>query len=128
MHDTSRSYQVQDSDQQYSDRGKLSHAASGPAIFQPPRKHLELRYQLNLDNPPPEQGQQLLQVNTLTHSTSFVCPLYSLVDHLLPDMDGFEICRRIKANPATAHILVIMLSGYLDDDSRVRGLEAGADD
>ena len=43
-------------------------------------------------------------------------------------MDGFEICRRLKANPATAHIPLIMLSDYLDDDSRVKGLEAGADD
>ena len=128
MHDTSRSYQVQDCDQQYSDRGKLSHAASGPAIFQPPRQYLELRYHLNLDNPPPEQGQQLLQVNTLIHSTSFVCPLYSLVDHLLPDMDGFEVCRRIRADPASAHIPVVMLTGLLDDASRVKGLEAGADD
>src|SRR6516164_2576813 len=83
MHDTIRSYQVQDCDQQYSDRGELSHATSGPAIFQLPRKHLELRYHLNLDNPPPEQGQQLLQVNTLTHSTPFVCPPYSFVYHLL---------------------------------------------
>jgi hypothetical protein len=74
MHDTIRSYQVQDCDQQYSDRGELSHATSGPAIFQLPRKHLELRYHLNLDNPPPKRGQQLLQVKTLTHSTPFVCP------------------------------------------------------
>jgi hypothetical protein len=77
-----------------------------------------------LDNPPPEQGQQLLQVNTLTHSTSFVCPLYSLVDHLLPDMDGFEICRRIKANPATAHIPVIMPIGLLGRRQPREGLEA----
>ena len=73
MHDTSRSDQVQDSDQQYSNRGKLSHDTRGPAIFQLPRKHLELRY----------QGQQLLQVNTLTHSIPFVCPPYSFVYHLL---------------------------------------------
>jgi hypothetical protein len=54
MHDTGRSDQVQESDQQYSKRRKLSHATSGPAIFKLPRKHLELRYHLSLDNPPPE--------------------------------------------------------------------------
>jgi len=72
MRDTSRSDQVQDSDQQYSKRGKLSHATSGPAIFQLPHKHLESRYHLSLDNPPPEQGQQLLQLNTLTQAHPFV--------------------------------------------------------
>jgi hypothetical protein len=48
MHDRSRSYQIQDCDQQYSDRGELSHATSGQAIFLMPRKHLELRYHLTL--------------------------------------------------------------------------------
>jgi hypothetical protein len=82
MHDTGRSDQVQDSDQRYSKRGKLSHATSGPAIFQLPHKRLELRYHLSVDNPPPEQGQQLLQVNTLTHSAPVCCRPYAFVDHL----------------------------------------------
>ena len=83
MHDTGRSDQVQDSDQQYSKCGKLSHATSGPAIFQLlPHKRLELRHYLSLDNPPPEQGQQLLQVNTLTHSAPVCCRPYAFVDHL----------------------------------------------
>jgi len=41
-----------------------------------------LRYHLSLDNPPPEQGQQLLQVNTLTHSVPVCCRPYAFVDHL----------------------------------------------
>jgi two-component system cell cycle response regulator len=43
-------------------------------------------------------------------------------------MDDFEICRRISADPASAHIPVVILTGLLDDTSRVKGLEVGADD
>ena len=46
----------------------------------------------------------------------------------MPGIDGFEVCRRIRADPASAHIPVVMLTGQCDVASRVRGLEAGADD
>src|SRR5262249_14303820 len=44
------------------------------------------------------------------------------------EMDGFEVCRRIKANPKTHHIPVIMVTALDQPSDRVRGLEAGADD
>lgn len=51
-----------------------------------------------------------------------------LLDVMMPGMDGFEVCRRIKENPATAHIPVVMVTALSDVADRVRGLEAGADD
>jgi signal transduction histidine kinase len=47
------------------------------------------------------------------------------LDINLPDMDGFEICRRLKSNPKTAHIPVLHISAtYVNAEHRVRGLEA----
>ncbi len=51
-----------------------------------------------------------------------------LLDVMMPEMDGFEVCRRIKADPATAHIPVVMVTALGQAEDRVRGLEAGADD
>ena len=51
-----------------------------------------------------------------------------LLDVMMPEMDGFEVCRRIKADTATAHIPVVMVTALSDSSDRVRGLEAGADD
>ena len=51
-----------------------------------------------------------------------------LLDVMMPGMDGFEVCRRIKGNPATAHIPVVMVTALTDSQDKVRGLEAGADD
>ncbi|GAB1716025.1 MAG: response regulator receiver modulated diguanylate cyclase [Nitrobacter sp.] len=51
-----------------------------------------------------------------------------LLDVMMPDMDGFEVCRRLKANPATHFIPVVMVTALDDPSDRVRGLEAGADD
>jgi len=51
-----------------------------------------------------------------------------LLDVMMPEMDGFEVCRRIKSNPATHHIPVIMVTALDQPSDRVRGLEAGADD
>jgi len=51
-----------------------------------------------------------------------------LLDVMMPDMDGFETCRRLKAMPATEHIPVVMVTALSEPDDRVRGLECGADD
>ena len=51
-----------------------------------------------------------------------------LLDVMLPEMDGFEVCRRIKSDPATEHIPVIMVTALSDVDDLVKGFEAGADD
>lgn len=51
-----------------------------------------------------------------------------LLDVMMPAMDGFEVCRRLKADPATAHIPVVMVTALDHITDRVRGLDAGADD
>jgi two-component system, cell cycle response regulator len=51
-----------------------------------------------------------------------------LLDVMMPGMDGFEVCRRLKSNPATHHIPVVMVTALDQPSDRVRGLEAGADD
>lgn len=51
-----------------------------------------------------------------------------LLDVMMPEMDGFEVCRRLKADPATALIPVVMITALDQPADRVRGLEAGADD
>lgn len=51
-----------------------------------------------------------------------------LLDVLMPGMDGLEVCRRIKSNPRTAHIPVVMVTALDQRVDRVAGLEAGADD
>src|SRR5262245_42622506 len=51
-----------------------------------------------------------------------------LLDVMMPDMDGFEVCRKLKTNPATHHIPVVIVTALDQPSDRVRGLEAGADD
>ncbi|MGP0095025.1 MAG: PleD family two-component system response regulator [Xanthobacteraceae bacterium] len=51
-----------------------------------------------------------------------------LLDVMMPDMDGFEVCRRLKGNPATHHIPVVMVTALDQVSDRVKGLDAGADD
>ncbi|MFN3912049.1 PleD family two-component system response regulator [Hyphomonas sp.] len=55
-------------------------------------------------------------------------PEIILLDVMMPGMDGFEVCRRLKANPATNHIPVVMVTALSDAEDRVRGLDAGAED
>ncbi len=51
-----------------------------------------------------------------------------ILDIMLPDMDGFEVCRLLRAAPQTSHVAVIMLSARTQTEDKIAGLEAGADD
>ncbi len=51
-----------------------------------------------------------------------------ILDVLMPDMSGLEVCRRLKADPATADIPVLLVTALSDRASKMAGLEAGADD
>jgi len=51
-----------------------------------------------------------------------------LLDVMMPGMDGFEVCRRIKENPLNTHIPVVMITALGSNEDRVKGLDAGADD
>mgnify|MGYP000218169027 FL=1 len=51
-----------------------------------------------------------------------------LLDIMMPGIDGFEVCERLKANAATCHIPVVIVTALDEMADRVRGLQAGADD
>lgn len=51
-----------------------------------------------------------------------------LLDLMLPKMDGIEVCKRVKSNPKTAGIPIIMLTARADEIDKIIGLEMGADD
>lgn len=51
-----------------------------------------------------------------------------LLDILMPDMDGFEVCRRIKANAQWRHIPIIIVTALQGKNDVIKGFEAGADD
>jgi CheY-like chemotaxis protein len=51
-----------------------------------------------------------------------------VLDVMLPGMDGFEVCRRLRTDPATAALAVVMLTGPADTPSKVAGLNIGADE
>ncbi len=51
-----------------------------------------------------------------------------LLDVMMPAMTGFEVCQRIRATPALAEVPILLLTALDDRDSRLRGIESGADD
>jgi two-component system cell cycle response regulator len=51
-----------------------------------------------------------------------------LLDVMMPGMDGFEVCRRIKNSPLTGHLPVVMVTALDQPSDRLKGLDAGADD
>jgi two-component system cell cycle response regulator len=67
-------------------------------------------------------GMAALQVAHQEH------PDLILLDVMMPRMDGFETCRRLKADPRTADIPVVMVTALSEPADRLRGLEAGVDD
>lgn len=69
-----------------------------------------------------QSGEEALRKVTETN------PDIILLDVMMPGMDGFEVCRRLKDDPKTAHIPVVMVTALTDAQDRVKGLENGADD
>ncbi|MBN1597759.1 MAG: response regulator [Bacteroidales bacterium] len=51
-----------------------------------------------------------------------------LLDVMMPKMDGFEVCKKIRGNEETAHLPVFLITALDDRDSKLRGIDAGADD
>ena len=51
-----------------------------------------------------------------------------LLDVMMPKLDGFEVCRRLKKDPETAHIPILMVTMLFSREDRLTGMEAGADD
>ena len=55
-------------------------------------------------------------------------PIFIILDWMLPDMDGLEVCRRLRSNPTTHDIPILLLTAKGEVGSRVEGLNTGADD
>jgi pilus assembly protein CpaE len=60
--------------------------------------------------------------------TEAIQPDVILLDITMPDMDGYEVCRRIRKNPATANIAIMMLTAHDTLEEKIKGFESGADD
>lgn len=68
------------------------------------------------------EGEQALMI------AANIVPDVILLDAIMPNMDGFETCRRLKDNPDLAHIPVIFMTGLSDTESVLKGFEAGGVD
>lgn len=69
-----------------------------------------------------ENGMEALEVARTQ------APEIILLDVMMPGMDGYEVCRRLKADPATSYIPVVMVTALNDSEDRIRGLDVGAED
>ncbi len=67
-------------------------------------------------------GQQGLE------KAAAIIPDLILLDIMMPEMDGFEVCRRLRSSDTLAEVPVIMVTALDDRDSKLRGIEAGADE
>lgn len=90
-----------------------------------------------------ETGREILEalLHSPAYQLAFACngpealekvealtPDLVLLDVMMPGMDGFEVCRRLRANPRLADIPIILVTALDDRQSRIQGIEAGADD
>ena len=76
-----------------------------------------------------EDGYQLLTASCGEDALAMIAlsaPDLVLLDVMMPGMDGYQVAARIKADPATAHIPVVILTALGDRNSMAHGLSAGA--
>lgn len=62
------------------------------------------------------------------YASEEISPDLILLDWMLPNLSGIEICRRIRRNKATRNVPIIMLTARAEESDRIRGLDTGADD
>ena len=78
-----------------------------------------------------EQGHEVAEAADGVQALSAVAghpPDIVLLDVMMPGMDGFEVCKRLKQEPQSAHIPVLMVTALRDREDRLQGIRAGADD
>ncbi|MEO9575283.1 MAG: phosphate regulon transcriptional regulator PhoB [Tateyamaria sp.] len=90
-----------------------------------PAQREVLAYNLEAEGFAVSQAQNGEEALLLIHEDA---PDIIVLDWMMPNLSGIEICRRIKIKPETRSIPVIMLSARAEEVDRVRGLETGADD
>ena len=77
------------------------------------------------------EGHEVLAVHdgaACLEAVAAKAPDLILLDVVLPGMDGFAVCRRLKQDPATRLTPLILITGVGDSEAKMQGLEAGADD
>ncbi len=67
------------------------------------------------------RGQKALDIASMSPPPDLI-----LLDVLMPEMDGFEVCRRLKSEPSTREIPVVFLTGKSDQQERQQGMALGA--
>lgn len=78
-----------------------------------------------------KEGYDVASLGTGETAVEFILsekPDLILLDIMIPSVDGFEVCKRLKANANTAHIPIIMITAKTEESNIVTGLELGADD
>src|SRR5258708_34000804 len=94
----------------------------GTLILSPPRPDLAAAIADSLP------GLALLAIGPDLPAVRIEGRIWSFVDWLLPEISGLEMCRRLRAAPATAHSHITMVLDEDDSEARPRALRAGADD
>ena len=75
------------------------------------------------------RGHKVTAVGTGTKALDVAStdpPDMVLLDLMIPGHDGFEVCRRLRSDPATSHVPVLIISALDDPESRAKAAEAGA--
>ena len=87
------------------------------------RKALEITFRNHaLDSRSAASGEQALD---MLDEAAATCDLL-MVDVIMPGISGLELCSRLKADPRSAHLPVILMSGNVDDEVRAQARDAGA--